>query len=61
MKGTANCFKKMAQFLKIMVDSDVSDAPVSKKIRLALNSLEGLWFTCNVDFVNKAVNLAFNV
>lgn len=51
----------MAQFLKIIVDSDVSDAPVNKKIRLALNSLEGLWFTCNVDFVNKAVSLAFNV
>ena len=52
----ARCFHKMAQFLKVTADSDTSI-----KIGLALDSLEGLWFICNADFISKAVNLSIDV
>ena len=55
----AKSFPKMAQFLKVTADSGKSD--VSFKIGLAVDSLEGLWFTSNADFISKAISLSFDV
>ena len=50
----------MAQFLQVTADSDRNDI-ISMKIGLAVDSLEGLWFTCNSDFITKAVSLSIDV
>ena len=49
----------MAQFLKASAESDKSD--LSLEPDLAVDSLEGLWFTCNADFITKAVSLSIDV
>ena len=59
MKGMARCFQKMAQFLSVAAESEKSGLFI--ELDLAVDSLEGLWFTCNVDFTTKAVNLSIDV
>ena len=56
------CFNKMAYFLKITPRPGESDMLVStpERIRLALESLQGLWFTCNEHFIREAVSLSFS-
>lgn len=56
----ASSFHKMASFLKISDDSEVF-VKTTEAIELALDSLQGLWFTCNTDFVRKAISLSFNM
>ena len=53
----AHCFLKMAEFLR----SYDSDDNISKKIRLALDSLQGIWFTSNAEFINKAISMSFSM
>ena len=60
VKDMRRCFQKMAQFLQVTADSDRNDI-ISMKIGLAVDSLEGLWFTCNSDFITKAVSLSIDV
>ena len=59
VKDMARCFQKMAQFLQVAADSNKSD--VSIKMGLAVDSLEGLWFICNTDFITKTVSLTIDV
>ena len=49
----------MAQFLQVAADSNKND--ISIKMGLAVDSLEGLWFMCNTDFITKAVSLTIDV
>ena len=58
----ADCFHKMALFLKMAQSSQSEQsAATSEKIGLVLESLPGLWFTCNSDFISKAVNVSLDV
>ena len=55
----ARCFHKMAQFLNGSAESDKSD--LSVELDLAVDSLEGLWFTRDADFITKAVSRSIDM
>ena len=55
----AICFHKMAEFLKCDGKDVIIDT--SRKVGLVMDSLQGLWFACNTQFISKAINLSFDV
>ena len=55
----ALCFHNMAELLKCDEKEVIMD--ISRKIGLMMDSLQGLWFACNTQFISKAINLSFNV